>query len=54
MVQKKLLQAGAFLLVGVTRLERATFRTPCECASQLRHTPLFRDKTLRFFPDDFP
>ena len=26
-------------LVGVTRLERATFRTPYGCASQLRYTP---------------
>ncbi len=26
-------------MVGVTGLEPATFRTPCERASQLRHTP---------------
>jgi len=33
------LAATDSFLVGVGRLELPTFRTPCECASQLRHTP---------------
>ena len=30
-----------FKLVGVSGLEPPAFRTPCERASQLRHTPIF-------------
>jgi hypothetical protein len=29
------------LQVGVRRLELPTPCTPCKCASQLRHTPIF-------------
>jgi hypothetical protein len=29
-------------LVGATRFERATTRTPSECATRLRHAPIIR------------
>ena len=38
-------QTSLFDLVGVRRLELPTPCTPCKCASQLRHTPIFKNPT---------
>ena len=33
-------------MVGVSRFERPTTRTPSECATRLRHTPIFNQLNL--------
>lgn len=37
-----------FFYVGARRLELPTPCTPCKCASQLRHAPIFENNLLFF------